>query len=68
MDGEVLRLVSEKDWNSEAGGLTPKLQNIRELLTPGNINRQDLTQNSSHLHWNQPPPKSQQVPEKDTPW
>ena len=44
MDGEVLRLLYEKDWKSEGGGLNPKLENTRKLLTPGNINWQELTQ------------------------
>jgi len=39
MDGEVLRLLSEKYWKPEAGGLTPKPEDIRELLIPGNINK-----------------------------
>ena len=32
----------KKDWKPEAGGLSPKPENTRELLTPGNINRQEL--------------------------
>ena len=48
-----------------AGGLTPKLESIRELLIIGNINKQELTQKPPYLHWNRAPPKSQQVPEQD---
>ena len=36
-----------------------KLENTRELLTPGNINRQELIQKPPYLHLNQAPPKSQ---------
>ena len=37
-----------KDWKPEAGGLkSPNPENTRELLTPGNINWQELIK---HLH------------------
>ena len=65
MDGEVLSLQQETDWKPEAGGLTAKLENIRELLTPGNVTRQELTRKFPYLDWNQSPPKSQQVPVQD---
>jgi len=41
------QLIVKKNTDfSEAGSVTPKLENIRELLgTPGNINRQELIQN-----------------------
>ena len=42
-------------------------ENKRKLLTPGNINQQELIQKTPYLHWNQAPPKSQQVPEQDIP-
>ena len=45
-------------------GLTPKLENIRELLIPVNINRQEDHTKSSIP--NQAPPKSQKVTEEDT--
>ena len=44
----------------------PKLENIRELLIPGNINRQELTPKPPYLHQNQAPPKNQQNPVQDT--
>ena len=65
----------EKSWGycknktekPEAEGLNLKLENTRKLLTPGNINRQELIQKPPYLHWNQAPPKSQQVLEQDIP-
>ena len=30
--------------------LNSKIENIRELMIPGNINRQELTQKSPYLH------------------
>jgi len=44
-------------------GLNPKLDNMRKVLTPGNINQQELLQKPPYLHRNQAPPKSQQVSE-----
>jgi len=41
IDREVLRLLKEQDLKWEAGGLIPELENIKELLIPGNINRKD---------------------------
>ena len=67
MDGEILRLLGEWDWKPEAGGLNPKRENTRELLTPGNINQQELIQKPPYLRWNQAPPKNQQVSEQDIP-
>ena len=66
MDGEVLRLLKEKDWKPEAGGLNPKWEHQK---TPDsrNINQQELIQKPRYLHWNQAPPKSQQIPEQDIP-
>ena len=32
----------KQDWKPEAGGLSPNPENTRELLTPGNINQQEL--------------------------
>ena len=61
-------LLYEGDQNPEAGGSTPKLENIWEILIPGNINRQELTQMPQNLHWNQDQTKNQQVPEQDIPW
>ena len=34
----------------EAGGLNQKLENTRELLIPGNINRQELIQKPPYLY------------------
>ena len=43
------------------------IQNFREPLIPGNINRQELIQNPPYLHQNQAPPTIQQDPGQDIP-
>ena len=37
-----LEATVKEDWKPEAGGLSPNPENTTEILTPGNINRQDL--------------------------
>ena len=48
----------------EAGGLNPKLENTRKLLTPGNINRQELMQKPPYLHWTKLHPRANKFQSK----